>query len=131
MVYLNLLKDIQKERKIAIIFVTHDFGIVAKMCDKVAVMYAGKILEMAGVRAIFNSPAHPYTQALMQSVPRLEKKAVRLVSIEGQPPNPIDLPARCAFLPRCLAKIDRCQHEEFPPQINVEPEHMVRCWRYV
>ena len=113
------------------IFITHDFGIVARMCNKVGVMYAGKMIEMAEVREIFNHPAHPYTRALMHSVPKVEEKTDRLFSIEGQPPNPIDLPDRCAFLPRCFDKIDRCEREAFPPEVNSGSEHMVRCWRYV
>ena len=131
MVYLNLLREVQKERGLAIIFITHDFGIVAKMCDRVAVMYAGRIVEMAGVNVIFDNPAHPYTRALMQSVPRLEKKVERLFGIAGQPPNPIDLPVRCTFSPRCSERIERCQHEAFPPQIDLACGHIVRCWRYV
>ena len=84
--YLRLLKDIQAETGLAIIFITHDFGVVARMCDRVAVMYAGRIVEEGSVRDIFNNPSHPYTEALIQSVPKLEEKVERLYSIEGQPP---------------------------------------------
>jgi ABC-type dipeptide/oligopeptide/nickel transport system ATPase component len=81
--YLKLLKELQEEQDLGLIFITHDFGIVAKMCDKVAVMYAGKIVEQGSVRDIFNNPSHPYTEALLASVPKLEEDVDRLYSIEG------------------------------------------------
>lgn len=84
--YLRLLNEIKERTGLAIIFITHDFGVVARMCDYVAVMYAGHIVEHAPVRDIFNNPAHPYTQALMESVPKMEQPVERLYSIEGQPP---------------------------------------------
>ena len=92
--YLRLLKDIQAETGLAIIFITHDFGIVARMCDRVAVMYAGRIVESADVRDLFNKPNHPYTQALMASVPQMERTE-RLFAIEGQPPALYALPPGC------------------------------------
>ena len=104
--YLKLLKDIQKESDLSIIFITHDFGIVAKMCDRVAVMYAGKIVEMGSVRDIFNNPSHPYTEALLASVPKMEEDVERLYSIEGQPPTLHDLPEGCPFAPRCQYVMD-------------------------
>ena len=90
--YLRLLKEIQAETGLAIIFITHDFGVVARMCDRVAVMYAGRIIEQGDVRDIFSRPAHPYTQALINSVPKLEESVDRLYSIEGQPPLLSNLP---------------------------------------
>jgi len=98
--YLRLLKDIQAETGLAIIFITHDFGIVARMCDRVAVMYAGRIVESAGVRDLFNKPKHPYTQALMASVPQMERTD-RLFAIDGQPPALYALPPGCRFAARC------------------------------
>src|SRR6185436_8215248 len=98
--YLDLLKDIQQETGVALIFVTHNLGIVAKMCDRVAVMYAGKIVEQAPVRELFDDPKHPYTRALLGSVPKLGSKEP-LVSIPGQPPNLASLPPGCSFQPRC------------------------------
>ena len=97
--YLRLLKDIQAETGLAIIFITHDFGIVARMCDRVAVMYAGRVVEDAGVRDLFNEPRHPYTQALMASVPQMERTD-RLFAIEGQPPALYALPEGCRFADR-------------------------------
>lgn len=126
--YLNLLKDIQQETGMAIIFITHDFGIVAKMCDRVAVMYAGRIVELGSVRDIFNKPSHPYTEALLASVPKMEEDVDRLFAIEGQPPLLHDLPVGCSFADRCPYVMDRCR-EEFPPEFPVDEGHYSACWR--
>src|SRR5262249_15842950 len=106
--YLSHLKDLQRQTNVAMLFVSHDFGIVARMCDRVAVMYAGKIVETATVRQLFSNPRHPYTIGLVNSVPRLDRKEERLASIEGQPPALLNLPAGCRFAPRCYAAFDRC-----------------------
>ena len=124
--YLRLLKDLQDETGVGIIFITHDFGIVAKMCDRVAVMYAGKIVEHGDVRQIFNNPSHPYTEALINSVPKMEEKADRLYSIPGQPPPLWDLPEGCAFAPRCPYVHDRCT--EYPPVVDVGDGQTAACW---
>ena len=126
--YLRLLKDLQEESDLAIIFITHDLGIVAKMCDKVAVMYAGRIVETGNVRDIFNNPSHPYTEALLGSLPRLDQDVVRLFSIPGQPPALHDLPPGCPFAPRCQYVMDRCR-EEYPPIMSVADSHVASCWR--
>ena len=126
--YLKLLRDLQKEFNMAMIFITHDFGIVAKMCDRVAVMYAGKIVEMGSVRDIFNKPSHPYTEALLASVPKMEEDVDRLYAIEGQPPLLHDLPVGCAFADRCPYVMDRCR-EEYPPEFPVDEGHYSACWR--
>jgi oligopeptide/dipeptide ABC transporter ATP-binding protein len=125
--YLQLLKDIQRELGMAIIFVTHDFGIVATMCDRVAVMYAGKIVETAPVRDIFHRPAHYYTSCLLKAVPKLRTKVNTLVSIEGQPPKLDNLPDGCRFAPRCTRADDRCRREE-PSLLLLSDDHYVRCW---
>ena len=109
--YLDLLKDIQQETGVAIIFVTHNLGIVARMCDRMAVMYAGKIVEQGSVRNLFNAPKHPYTRALLGSVAKLGSKEP-LFAIPGQPPNLAHLPTGCAFHPRCPdAQPGRCDRE--------------------
>lgn len=126
--YLRLLKDIQAETGAAIIFITHDFGIVARMCDRVAVMYAGKLVEQADVVQLFDTPAHPYTEALLKSVPNLNEDVDMLPSIEGQPPSPDALPPGCSFGPRCPYVFDRC--EEYPDEFTVAPSHVTRCWRH-
>jgi oligopeptide/dipeptide ABC transporter ATP-binding protein len=126
--YLALLKEIQQETNVAIIFITHDFGIVAKMCHRVAVMYAGKIVETAATRELFEMPKHPYTSALLNSVPRLDRKVDRLYSIEGQPPQLMNLPPGCRFQPRCPVAIDICSEQQ-PTEVEVSDGHFVSCWR--
>ena len=126
--YLRLLKELQRESNLGLIFITHDFGIVAKMCDRVAVMYAGKIVEQGSVRDIFNNPSHPYTEALLASVPKMEEDVERLYSIEGQPPTLHDLPVGCSFAPRCPYVMERCR-EEYPSQFPVDQGHYAACWR--
>jgi oligopeptide/dipeptide ABC transporter ATP-binding protein len=124
--YLDLLKDIQRETGVALIFVTHNLGIVAKMCDRVAVMYAGRIVEQAPVRELFDDPKHPYTRALLGSVPKLGSKEP-LYSIPGQPPNLASLPAGCAFHPRCPEAIPRCMTET-PEDFHLHDGSVARCW---
>ena len=126
--YLTLLKDIQSRTRLAMLFITHDFGIVARMCDRVAVMYAGRIVESGPVRALFRTPRHPYTEALMASVPRMDANVARLPSIEGQPPALHRLPAGCRFAARCRYAEDRCRRE-YPPTFVVGPAHEAACWR--
>ena len=127
--YLRLLKEIQAQTGAAIIFITHDFGIVARMCDRVAVMYAGKLVELTDVYQLFDNPGHPYTEALLKSVPDLHTDVKFLPSIEGQQPSLDDLPTGCSFWPRCPHAFQRCR-EEYPPEFIIEPGHMARCWRH-
>ena len=125
--YLRLLKEIQEETGAAILFITHDFGVVARMCDRVAVMYAGKIVEQANVIELFDNPQHPYTEALLKSVPDLDEDVEFLPSIEGQPPTLDNLPEGCAFAPRCPYAFDKCN--EYPPEFPIGPDHHASCWR--
>ena len=125
--YLRLLEELQERYRLAMIFVTHNLGIVAKMCDRVAVMYAGRIVETGPVEEIFRAPLHPYTRALLESVPRLGESAEWLTAIEGQPPDLAVLPRGCAFAPRCPRVMDRCRAEE-PPELAIAPGHSTRCW---
>jgi oligopeptide/dipeptide ABC transporter ATP-binding protein len=125
--YLKLLRDIQKERNLALIFITHNLGIVARMCDSVAVMYAGRVIEQGPVRQIFNAPTHPYTRALIESIPRLGEGPERLTAIDGQPPDLSTLPRGCSFQARCPRVMDRCR-EEAPPPFDIGPGHSARCW---
>jgi oligopeptide/dipeptide ABC transporter ATP-binding protein len=124
--YLNLLKDLQRASGVALIFVTHNLGIVAKMCDRVAVMYAGKIVEMQSVRGLFYSPRHPYTRALLESIPKLGTKEP-LYAIPGQPPDLSALPTGCSFHPRCTSAMDRCRTSE-PPDLHLGDGASARCW---
>lgn len=125
--YLQLLKELQAEYGMALIFITHDFGIVADICDRVAVMYAGQIVESASVEAIFDSPAHPYTAALLRSVPKLDQKLDRLEIIPGQPPRPGKFPKGCRFAPRCPHADQKCSQQE-PPRVKLGSQHEVKCW---
>ena len=128
--YLNLLKELQAQTGLSMIFITHDFGIVAKMCDQVVVMYAGKVVEQASVRDLFNRPAHPYTEALLKSVPNVDEEVEFLYSIEGQPPAMDQLPIGCTFASRCPQAFDRC-FEEYPVAIHLADRHTVNCWKPV
>ncbi len=126
--YIALFKDIQKQTNVAIIFITHDFGVIASLCQRVAVMYAGRIMETATTSEIFKSPKHPYTVALINSVPSLDRKEDRLYSIEGQPPPLLNLPPGCRFAPRCPDAPEKC-HREQPPVVEINEGHSVACWK--
>ena len=125
--YLNLLRELQRAHGLALIFITHNLGIVAKMCDQLAVMYAGRVVELGPVRQIFSTPAHPYTQALLNSIPRMRDNRQRLTAIDGQPPDLAALPPGCAFAPRCPTALDRCR-EAPPSQLTFGDQRTVRCW---
>ena len=125
--YLNLLRDLQREHRLALIFITHNLGIVAKMCDQVAVMYAGRLVEWGPVTRIFDAPAHPYTRALLESIPRMGDGRERLTAIDGQPPDLAAPPSGCAFHPRCPDAMARCR-EEAPPETVLGASHTARCW---
>jgi oligopeptide/dipeptide ABC transporter ATP-binding protein len=125
--YLNLLRDLQRAHHLAMIFITHNLGIVAKMCDRVAVMYAGRMVETGPIRQIFNAPAHPYTKALLESIPRLGDGRERLTAIDGQPPDPATLPMGCAFHPRCPVRLEKCATER-PRDTSVGAGHRTACW---
>jgi oligopeptide/dipeptide ABC transporter ATP-binding protein len=125
--YLKLLKRLQAETGMAILFITHDFGVVGRMCDRVAVMYAGRIVECGPVRQIFEAPAHPYTRALIASVPKMTGPVGRLATIDGQPPSLVDLPAGCRFAARCARVEPRCR-EAYPSTVRLGAEHTADCW---
>jgi oligopeptide/dipeptide ABC transporter ATP-binding protein len=125
--FLALIRDLQRESGTSVIWVTHDLGIVAQMCDRVNVMYAGRVVESAKVRKIYKSPQHPYTQALLASVPIMGVKRERLYQIEGQPPDLRSIPSGCAFWPRCPSAMDICR-EQYPPQIPIGDGDYVHCW---
>jgi oligopeptide/dipeptide ABC transporter ATP-binding protein len=125
--YLSLLRELQRAQQLAMIFITHNLGIVARMCDAVAVMYAGRVVEAGPVREIFNAPRHPYTRALIESIPRLGEANGRLTAIEGQPPDPAALPEGCAFHPRCPVRLEKCASER-PRDTAVGAGHRTACW---
>jgi len=127
---LDLIKDLSVKLNTAVIMITHDLGVVAGMCDNVCVMYAGRIVERALVDDLFDAPKHPYTNGLIQSIPRLdEQSSERLYSIDGQPPNVIDLPECCPFHPRCEKAMDICS-TKYPPVVELEGKRTVACWLY-
>ena len=115
---LELLDDLRKTRKLAVLLITHDLGVIAETADRVCVMYTGKIVEESGIDEIFAKPKHPYTQGLLKSVPKLStdaiEKDVRLQTIEGTVPSPTNLPDGCHFAPRCAYRMERCVHGEIP-----------------
>ena len=124
---LDLMRQLQNDRKMAILLITHDLGVIAEMAYNVAVMYAGLIIESANVTQIFEHPLHPYTQGLLNSIPKLVDGGERLTAIEGVVPDPAHLPQGCRFEPRCKYAIERCK-QEIPAPEYLEPEHMVRCF---
>ena len=126
--YLRLLKEIQRETSLALVFVTHDLGIVAKLCDRVAVMYAGRIVELGRTRDIFNRPRHPYAVGLLSCLPTLRRGREPLTAIEGQPPDLAHVPSGCSFTPRCPMAEPRCG-EKRPSLEAIEPDHLVACFR--
>ena len=126
----DLVKTLQKQIGMAIIWITHDLGVVAGIADRVIVMYAGKIVEEAEVHDLYSNPHHPYTLGLLKSIPRLDQgHDEKLIPIEGLPPDLVDLPPGCPFAPRCSYKEDVCTQED-PPTEYVTPLHRVACWRW-
>ena len=125
--YLDLLRELQEQTGVAIIFVTHNLGIVARMCDKLAVMYAGKIVEAGSVRTLFNSGRHPYTKALLSAVlpPRPDRPEEEIV-LAGEVPSPLNPPGGCRFHTRCPFVMTRCRHEE-PMLLATTPGQLVAC----
>lgn len=126
---LELMKDIKKKTDMSILLITHNLAVVAEMVDAIAVMYAGRIVEYAGVKEIFNKHLHPYTWGLLHSIPRVDKPktAEPLPIIEGVVPNPYHMPMGCKFNPRCFNVRDKCKMTE-PPLKEIEKGHLVRCW---
>jgi oligopeptide transport system ATP-binding protein len=125
---LDLIKRLKDEFNTAIIFITHDLGVVAGLCDRVQVMYAGKIVESADTMQLYTDPRHPYTLGLLKSVPRLDEvRKERLDPIPGMPPDLVNSPPGCPFYPRCTFRQPR-NKEEMPPLVSVESGHEVACW---
>ncbi|WP_102273695.1 ABC transporter ATP-binding protein [Cytobacillus massiliigabonensis] len=126
---LELMKKLKEEKGTAIMLITHDLGVVAEMCDRVVVMYAGKVVEEAEVIEIFENPKHPYTQGLLNSIPKLGQKMNRLDSIPGNVPTPANMPAGCKFAPRCSSVMEVCKEAD-PELIQMEQGHKCRCFLY-
>ncbi len=124
---INLMKKLKKELGLSMIFITHDLSILAEISDKVAIMYAGKIIEIGDSEKIYYEPAHPYTQKLLASIPRLHEDVEKLEFIPGQPPNLITPPKGCRFHPRCPYAMQICKEQE-PELVEVDKDHYAACW---
>ncbi len=128
---IDLMVKLKNERGMGIVMITHDLGVIAEMAERVVVMYLGKVVESANVRELFHEPAHPYTQALMNSIPKIGRKVkTKLKPVTGMVPNPYDRPKGCTFHPRCpYAIVGTCDELE-PPLVELGPGHKVSCWLY-
>lgn len=126
---LDMMRSLQKKQGTSMILITHDLGVVAEMCDHCAVMYAGELVEYGTVEEIFDNPKHPYTKALYQSIPSLDKDVDRLHVVPGMVTDPSNLPEYCSFADRCEAKCDLCEKAD-PKMIRLNEEHCVKCLQY-
>ena len=128
--FMDLIESIQADTGAALVFITHDLGVAASLCHRIAVMYAGRIVELADAARLYAEPKHPYSQGLLASVPKLGQRGTRLTAIPGNPPNPLDLPSGCSFHPRCPHATEQCRREA-PPSVAVEGGGEVACWLHV
>ena len=127
---LDLIKELQRESGMSVIFITHDLGVIAELCDDVVVMYAGRVAEKSPVKKLFSQPLHPYTSGLLDSIPKFEyKRKTRLKSIEGMVPSITDYPAGCRFRNRCTFAFEPCS-EKHPGEIEIGENHKVNCFKY-
>jgi len=126
--YLQLLQELQAQTGVTIVFITHDMSIVGSLCDRIAVFYGGIVVEIGPKEEIFDQPSHPYTKALLGAIPVLGDKVERLQSVEGEPPNPSNMPDGCPFAPRCDAAMDKCRTGDPPPVFQLTDARRVRCW---
>ena len=126
---LELMKELREKIDAGIIMITHDLGIIADICHRVAVMYAGQIVETSPLRDVFSNPLHPYTEGLLLSIPKIRTDKQRLFSIEGTVPNPFEMPKGCSFEPRCTQRMPICKEQE-PELVFAGEERQVRCWKY-
>jgi peptide/nickel transport system ATP-binding protein/oligopeptide transport system ATP-binding protein len=126
---LELLLELKEKLDTSILLITHDLGVVAETCNKVAVMYCGKIVESSSVEEIFRDPFHPYTESLLKSVPRLDETTEKLDIIKGSVPSLVAVPPGCIFHPRCHYTKEICR-KEGPPEMEIKTNHFVSCFRY-
>ena len=126
---LNLLKQIKKEMNLTYLFVSHDLSVVKHISDRIAIMYLGKIVELSNSEELFNEPKHPYTQALLSSIPSTESKKMKKIILKGEVPSPINPPKGCHFHPRCEFKLDKCD-KTFPKRIKIDDSRDVACYLY-
>ena len=126
---LDLIRDLNQELGTSVLFITHDLGVVNELCDTVIVMYAGRIVERASTAALFEKPLHPYSEGLMNAIPKITKERAPLETIEGMVPNPTERLDGCSFWPRCPRATEQCKKVE-PPVCQMDGDRMVRCWLY-
>jgi len=126
---IDLMKDLKEKYKMSLIFISHDISLVSEVADRMAVMYAGQVVELGDVLSIFDEPLHPYTKALLEAIPNIELADQKLVYIPGSPPDLVSPPPGCRFHPRCPFATDKCKVEE-PEMIEVRPGRWVKCFRY-
>jgi peptide/nickel transport system ATP-binding protein len=126
---LDLMRDLKEKTGTSIMLITHDLGIVAEMCDRVLVMYAGQVVEETDVHTLFNDPKHPYTVGLLESIPHIEEDKEYLNTISGSVPLPYQMPKGCRFAPRCQ-HVEAICHEQPPELIQLAADHKCRCWLY-
>ncbi len=126
--FIDLLKRLQKEFALTIVVITHNLGLVAELADRIAVMYAGQVVEDAPAEAIFHEPLHPYTQGLISCVPNIDLDQIELTTMEGSPPGLVNPPPGCAFAPRCPLVMGRCRNQQ-PPMLEHRPGHRAACWK--
>jgi oligopeptide/dipeptide ABC transporter ATP-binding protein len=124
---LDLLRNLQRENNMALLLITHDLGVVSEMCERAAVMYAGKIVEEADINTLFDNPQHPYTKGLISSIPRLDGERIRLKTIPGNVPSLANMPQGCRFAPRCEFAMEKCYHQE-PQHEAISNTQSVSCW---
>jgi oligopeptide/dipeptide ABC transporter ATP-binding protein len=127
--FLDLLRELKNDFNLTILLITHNIGVVAELADRVGVMYAGQLVEVAPVHELFHDAKHPYTQGLLQSVPNIELDGIDLYRMKGSPPNLISPPSGCRFHPRCPHMMNIC-HDEDPPTTQIQANHETRCWLY-
>ena len=125
--FMDLIERLQAETDAALLFITHDLGVAASLCHRIAVMYAGRIVELADATQLYAEPKHPYSQGLLASVPKLGQRGQRLTAIPGNPPNPLEAPSGCPFHPRCPHATEQCRRE-VPPTVAVDGGGEVACW---
>lgn len=126
---LDLIRELNESMGTSVVFITHDLGVISELCDTVIVMYTGHVVEQAPVKELFASPKHPYTQGLMDAIPRITKDRPPLKTIKGMVPNPTERTEGCSFWPRCPYAEERCK-QEMPPMYQISEDRKVRCWRY-
>ena len=126
---LDLIRDLNRELDTAVLFITHDLGVVSELCDTVIVMYTGRIVEQAPVRDLFREPRHPYTVGLLEAIPRITREREPLSTIQGMVPNPTERIEGCTFWPRCPHAAEQCK-KEAPPMTELSGDRRVRCWLY-